>query len=94
LIEVASGTEFHDDVEFLPLDDGLAIGDDVDVLELFEEFDFVEYIFGLFCVFIGEFDLLDDVVFVLGEVVGQVGVAEGAAWTDVYPCPIIFKILY
>jgi hypothetical protein len=33
LVEISSSAEFHDDIEFLPLDDRLAIGDDVDMLE-------------------------------------------------------------
>lgn len=36
LVEVTAVAEFHDDVEFLSFDDGLAVGDDVDVFELFE----------------------------------------------------------
>lgn len=36
LIEVSSYTKLHDDVEFLSFDDGLSIGDNVDVFELFE----------------------------------------------------------
>ena len=48
----------------------------------------------MFCGFVGELYFFDDVVFVLGEVAGEVGVAEGAKWGEGYPCPIIFKILY
>ena len=33
LVEVSSITELHDDVEPLSFDDGLAVGDDVDVFE-------------------------------------------------------------
>jgi hypothetical protein len=33
LVEISSRAELHDDIEFLSLDDGLAIGDDVDMLE-------------------------------------------------------------
>jgi hypothetical protein len=78
LVEVAAIAELHDDVEFLPLDDGFAVGDDVDVFKLLEEFDLMEDVFCLFLVFVCEFYLLDDVVLVLSEVVGEVGVAECA----------------
>ena len=35
LIEISSVAKFHDDVEFLPLDDALAVTDDVYVFEFF-----------------------------------------------------------
>ena len=66
LIEITPVTKLHDDVEFLPLDDGLSIWDYIDVFELLEQLDLIEYIFGLLLVFISEFYFFDDVVFVFG----------------------------
>lgn len=66
LIEITPVTKLHDDVEFLPLDDGLPIWDYIDVFELLEQLDLIEYIFGLLLVFISEFYFFDDVVFVFG----------------------------
>lgn len=94
LIKITAVTKLHDDVEFLSLDDWLSIGDDIDVFELLEQLDLIEYIFGLLLVFISEFYLFDDIVFVLSEVAGEVGVTKGSKLMELYPCPIIFKIWY
>lgn len=94
LIEITAVTKLHDDVEFLPLDDRLSIWDYIDVFELLEQLDLIEYIFGLLLVFISEFYFFDDVVFVFCEVAGEVGVSKGSKLVELYPCPIIFKIWY
>ncbi len=94
LVEIAACAEFHDDIELLAFDDGFAIRYDVDMLEGLEEFDLNEDVFSLFGGFVGQFDLLDDVVFVLLDLASQVGVAESSKCIQVYPCPMIFKILY
>jgi hypothetical protein len=62
LVEISSGAELHDDVEFQPIDNGLAVGDDVDVLELLQKFDLVEDVFGLLAALVGQLDLFDHVV--------------------------------
>lgn len=78
LVEVSAGAELHDDVEFLSVYDGLAVGDDVGVLEGLEEFDLIEDVLGLLCVFVGQLHFLYHVVLALGQVRSQVGVAERA----------------
>lgn len=78
LIEIPAGAELHDDVELLPLDDGLAVRYDVDMLECLQQFDLIEDILSLFCSLVGKLYLLDYVIFVLNEVASQVCVAEGA----------------
>lgn len=94
LVQIAPMAKLHHNVELLSLSDALAVRYDVDMFEFFEEFDFVVDVLDLLFVLAGEFYLLDDVVLVLEEVGGQVGVAEGAESEVGYPCPIIFKILY
>ena len=54
LIEVSSVTELHDNVELLSFSDALSVGDDVDVLEFFEEFDLMVDVLDLLFVFVGE----------------------------------------
>ena len=78
LIHVSSWAEFHDDVEFLSLLDALAIGDDVDVFEFFEQFDLSVDSLNLFFVFAVELDFLYDVVLLWLFVFREVGVPEGS----------------
>jgi len=78
LVEVSAGAELHDDVEFLAFDDGLAVGDDVGVLEGLQEFDLIEDVLGLLCVFVGQLHFLYHVALSLGQLRSQVGVAERA----------------
>jgi hypothetical protein len=94
LVEISAVAKFHDYVEFLPLDDRLAVRDYIDVLELLEQLHLIEYVIGLLLVLIGEFDLFYHIVFIFGQMAGQVGVAECSKLMISYPCPIIFKILY
>ena len=70
LIEITAVAKLHDDVELLSFYDGLTIGDDVDVFELFEKFDLIEDVLSLLLCFVGEFYFFYDVVLVLGDVVG------------------------
>lgn len=48
------------------------------MLECLQQFDLIEDILSLFGGLVGELYLLYYVIFVLGEVAGEVGVAEGA----------------
>jgi hypothetical protein len=70
LVKVAAVAELHDDIEFLPFDDGLSVADNINVLELFKELDLIEDVFSLLLVLVGELDLLDHEVLVGLEVGG------------------------
>jgi hypothetical protein len=94
LVEISSCAKLHDDIEFLPLDNGLAIGDDIDVLEGLQQLDLNEDIFSLFSGLIGQLHFLYHVVFLLLDLTGEIGVPERSELIQLYPCPIIFKILY
>jgi len=47
LVQISAVAKFHDYVQFLPLDDRLAVWDYIDVLELLEQLHLIEYVIGL-----------------------------------------------
>lgn len=94
LVEVSAGAELHDDVELLPFDDGLAVGDDVGVLEGLQQLHLVEDVLRLLGVLVGQLHLLYHVLLPLRHLHCQVRVSEGPELLIPYPCPMIFKILY
>lgn len=66
LVEIAARAKLHDDVELLALNDGLAVWDDVDVLECLQQFDLIEDVLSLLGGLVGQLHLLYYVRFVLG----------------------------
>lgn len=66
LIHIAAFAVLHDDVEeaFL-VDERVTIRDDADVVELLQEFDFIEDVLLFLFAFIFDIDLLDDVLLFL-----------------------------
>lgn len=77
LVEITTIAKLHDDIEFLSLDDTLAVADDIEVLKLFEKFDLIENVFPLLLGLPAQFDLFDDVLLTRFQVEGEVCVSEG-----------------
>jgi hypothetical protein len=77
LIQITTVAKLHNYVELLSLDDRLTIRYDIDVFELFKELDLIEDILGLLLVFVSEFYLFYDIVFVLGNMANEISIAKG-----------------
>lgn len=94
VVHVAALAVAHDDVEgALAVDEGVAEGDDVDVLELFEQFEFGFDGDPLAFGDVLHAESFDDVRGVVLLVVGQEHVSVGSAYHCAYPRPISFNIL-
>ena len=78
LIEISSWTKFHDDVELLAFNYGLAIRYNVDMLESLKQLHFNKNILCLFSGFVGQLHFLYNVVFILLDLTGEIGVTKSA----------------